>query len=57
MIERVRRAVLLGAHQLIVATGILLFPVALLANRIGVRVPVHRLLQELQPVTERPADD
>ncbi|MDR5671935.1 hypothetical protein RH858_02035 [Halalkaliarchaeum sp. AArc-GB] len=57
MIQRARSAVMLAVHQLIVAVGIVLFPIALLANRVGLRLPLHRLLQEVQAVTESPADD
>lgn len=57
MIQRARSAVLLGIHQLTVAAGIVLFPVALLANRAGVRLPLHRLLRELQAASQEPADN
>ncbi|AUX07994.1 hypothetical protein AArcSl_0340 [Halalkaliarchaeum desulfuricum] len=57
MIERVRSAVMLAVHQLTVAVGIVLFPIALLANRIGLRFPLHRLLQEVQTVSEETTDD
>ncbi|UWG51439.1 Uncharacterized protein AArcCO_2144 [Halalkaliarchaeum sp. AArc-CO] len=57
MIQRARSAVMLAVHQLIVAVGIVLFPIALLANRVGLRLPLHRLLQEVQAATESPADD
>lgn len=57
MIHRVRSAALLGIHQFTVAAGIVLFPVALLANRVGLRFPLHRLLGELQSAVEQPSDD
>ena len=57
MIQRARSAVMLAVHQLTVAVGIVLFPIALLANRVGLRLPLHRLLQEVQAATESPADD
>lgn len=40
MLDRVRLALLLGLHQLVVAIGIVLFPVALAARRAGFRLPV-----------------
>ena len=57
MIQRARSAVVLAVHQLTVAAGIVLFPIALLANRVGLRFPLHRLLQGVQAATESPADD
>jgi len=44
MYTRARRMLLMGLHQLTVATGILLLPVAILARRIGLRLPVRRLV-------------
>lgn len=40
MLTRVRRGLLLGLHQLTVALGILLLPVALAVRRAGLRLPV-----------------
>ncbi|MFB6234878.1 MAG: hypothetical protein ABEH81_00510 [Halopenitus sp.] len=40
MLTRVRRGLLLGLHQLTVAIGILLFPIALAVRRAGLRLPV-----------------
>jgi hypothetical protein len=47
MIETVQRAGLLVAYQLAVFVGILLMPVALLARRAGVTLPVGRLVRTL----------
>ncbi|MGZ0747147.1 hypothetical protein [Haloparvum sp. AD34] len=40
MLHRVRRPLLLGLHQIVVAVGILLFPLELAAHRAGLRLPV-----------------
>lgn len=40
MLDRLRRGLLLGLHQLTVTVGILLFPFALAARRAGLRLPV-----------------
>lgn len=45
MYATVRRLALLGAHQLTVTVGILLFPLALAASRAGIRFPIHRLVE------------
>lgn len=44
MIEMAQKAGLLVLYQFTVALGILLMPVALLARRAGVRLPVGRLV-------------
>jgi len=44
MYTRARRTLLMGLHQLTVTTGILLLPVAILARRIGLRLPVRRFV-------------
>lgn len=41
------RGLLLALYQMSILTGILLFPVALLARQAGVRLPVDRLIQHL----------
>lgn len=45
MIERLQRTALLAAYQTSVALGIALLPVALLARRAGVTIPLHRLVE------------
>jgi hypothetical protein len=47
MIENAYRAGLLVAYQFAVFVGILLMPVALLARRMGVTLPVGRLVETL----------
>ena len=47
MIETTYRAVLLAAYQFAVFVGILLMPIALLARRVGVTLPVGRLVEQL----------
>ncbi|WP_380676417.1 hypothetical protein [Salinigranum sp. GCM10025319] len=47
MIETTYRAGLLVAYQFAVFLGILMMPVALLARRVGVTLPVGRLVQAL----------
>lgn len=41
------RGLLLALYQLSILTGILLLPVALLARRAGLRLPVDRVVQRL----------
>ena len=47
MIETTYRAGLLAAYQFAVFVGILLMPIALLARRVGVTLPVGRLVEQL----------
>lgn len=47
MLERVFRIMLFGAYQVSIALGILLLPVAVVAGRLGIPLPVHRLLAAL----------
>ena len=47
MIETAHRAGLLLAYQVAVFVGILLMPVALLARRVGVTLPLGRLVRTL----------
>jgi hypothetical protein len=54
MFDRIRSAALFGIHQATVAIGISLFPVAVFArNRLGVNVPVGRLVETTAEVCER----
>lgn len=48
MIERLQRTALFALYQVSVALGIVLLPVALLARRAGVVVPVHRLVERFK---------
>lgn len=45
MIGTAYRASLLALHQLTVALGIVLLPVAVLARRAGVRLPIRRPIE------------
>lgn len=47
MIDRAHRATLFALYQLSIALGILLLPIALAANRVGLRLPLHRLVEGL----------
>ncbi|MFB6081373.1 MAG: hypothetical protein ABEJ67_00995 [Halanaeroarchaeum sp.] len=52
MIDRLTTAAAFTAYQTTVALGITLLPVALLANRLGVRLPVHRLIERTESAYE-----
>lgn len=47
MIEATHRIGVFALYQFAVVLGILLFPVALLAQRFGVRFPLGRLVERL----------
>jgi len=47
MIERAHRATLFALYQLSIAVGIALLPMALVVKRVGVTLPVHRLIEGL----------
>lgn len=44
METRVSRAIALAAYQLTLLVGIVLFPIAVLANKVGLHLPLHRVL-------------
>ncbi|WP_164974785.1 hypothetical protein [Halegenticoccus tardaugens] len=48
MIESLRRFTLFALYQTTVVVGILLLPVAVLARRAGVSLPVGRLIETLE---------
>ncbi|WP_458187599.1 hypothetical protein [Haladaptatus sp. NG-WS-4] len=48
MFAPLRRLTLFALYQLSVLTGILLLPVALVARRAGVPIPMHRLMETLE---------
>ncbi|WP_202614565.1 hypothetical protein [Halostella litorea] len=52
MIQRVYRGTLLALYQISLAVGILLMPLALVANRAGVTLPIHRLIDRLDSAYE-----
>jgi len=48
MIDRLTRAVTFALYQLTIAFGIVMLPVALLTQHLGVTLPVHRLVQAVE---------
>jgi len=48
MAPRPYRAIVFAAYQLSLLTGIVLMPFALLARKLGVRLPVDRLVRRLR---------
>lgn len=56
MIDRLSRAFLFGAYQLTIALGIILLPIALLIGRLGITLPVHRVVKSLGDALERRQD-
>ncbi|QSG11464.1 Uncharacterized protein HSBGL_1037 [Halapricum desulfuricans] len=53
MESRLYRTTLFALYQLTVLVGIALLPVALVARRAGVPVPVHRAIDRLEAAYER----
>lgn len=53
MIERLTSRVVATAYQSSVALGIALLPIALAARRLGVTIPVHRLIRRTEDAYER----
>jgi hypothetical protein len=51
--ERIYRATLLVLYQLTLIAGIALMPVALVTDRLGFRLPIHRLVRRLGDAYER----
>lgn len=47
MIERLTKLALLTAYQSTLVLGIALLPVALVARKAGITIPVHRLIQRM----------
>lgn len=52
MIDPIERAALLALYQVSIAFGILLLPVALLARRGGITIPIHRPIDRLRRAYE-----
>ena len=50
------RATALALHQLTVTLGIVLLPVALLAQRLGIRLPIRRLLEATERTYRRASE-
>ncbi|MFP4590017.1 MAG: hypothetical protein ACLFMX_07315 [Halobacteriales archaeon] len=53
MLERVSRTLVFGAYQLSIALGILLLPAAIVSQRLGVPLPIHRVIRALGAAYER----
>ena len=53
--ERIYRATLLALYQLTLLAGIALMPLALVTERFGLRLPVHRAVQRLGDAYEQHA--
>ncbi len=47
MFAPLRRATLFALYQLSILAGILLLPVAIMARRVGVPFPMHRVMEVL----------
>jgi hypothetical protein len=52
MAPRPYRALVAAAYQLILAVGILVMPLALVAGKLGLRVPVDRPVRRLRDAYE-----
>ncbi|WP_254534682.1 hypothetical protein [Halomarina litorea] len=53
MFPRLRSLLLLALYQSCLFVGILLLPVALVARRVGIPFPFHRVVRRLADATER----
>jgi hypothetical protein len=53
MIDRLRHATLFALYQLSIVLGIVLLPIALVFGRLGLRLPLDRLVRELGEATKR----
>lgn len=47
MLERLQHVAYLALYETVVALGILLLPVALLARQVGLSLPIHRLVRRV----------
>lgn len=56
MFDSVRRAAVFALYQASVAAGIFLLPVALFTRRLGLTLPVHRVVSALDDSLEAAAD-
>jgi len=56
MVPRLYRATVFALYQLSIVLGIAFLPVALAANRAGVRLPVDRLIDRVGSSYERAAE-
>jgi hypothetical protein len=55
METRLHTAILFALYQLSVLLGIVLLPVALIARRAGVMIPIHRVIDRLGEAYEQNA--
>lgn len=53
MHARLSRALLFGAYQFTIAIGIVLLPLAILVGRLGITLPIHRLVRAVGDAYER----
>ena len=53
--ERIYRATLLALYQLTLLAGIMLMPLALVTERLGIRLPIHRAVRRLGDAYEQTA--
>jgi hypothetical protein len=45
MLRRLQRTAMLALYQVVVMAGIAMLPIALLARRVGLRLPVDRMVE------------
>jgi hypothetical protein len=57
METRLYRGTVLALYQLSLLLGIALLPIALVARRFGVALPIHRMISRLGDAYENTADD
>ncbi|XVH31511.1 hypothetical protein ACNS7O_14135 [Haloferacaceae archaeon DSL9] len=57
MFESVTRLTLFALYQFTVVLGIILFPLAIATRRVGVTLPVRRLIAATEAAYERTADE
>lgn len=53
MITRLHRAILFALYQTTVFVGLLMLPVALVMRRVGLTLPIHRLIARAERAYER----
>lgn len=56
MLERITRPILLAGYQLSLLVGIVLLPLAVVIGRLGVTLPIHRLVETLAGALDRSED-
>ncbi|MFC6732796.1 MULTISPECIES: hypothetical protein [unclassified Haladaptatus] len=55
--NRLYRASLLALYNLSIFTGILLLPLALAARRVGIPLPIHRVIDRLGAAYDSTSDE